>query len=32
MTNIYDSPPFGIDDERFIRQWVDSLLGALGAR
>lgn len=32
MTNVYDNPPFGIDDERFIRQWVDSLLVVLGAR
>ena len=32
MGNVYDHPPFGIDDERFIRQWVDSLLVTLGAR
>jgi AcrR family transcriptional regulator len=30
MTNIYDNPPFGVDDERFIGQWVDTLLIALG--
>jgi AcrR family transcriptional regulator len=32
MSNVYDNHPFGIDDERFIRQWVDSLLTVLGAR
>ena len=32
MTHVYDNPPFGIDDERFIEQWVASLLVVLGAR
>jgi hypothetical protein len=32
MTNVYNSPPFGIDDNRFIDQWVTSLLLSLGAR
>lgn len=32
MANVYDHPPFGIDDERFISQWVETLLTSLGAR
>ncbi len=32
MANVYDHPPFGIDEERFLGQWVDSLLLTLGAR
>ncbi|WP_157963915.1 TetR/AcrR family transcriptional regulator [Actinocorallia populi] len=32
MTYVYDHPPFGIDDDRFITQWVDTLLTALEAR
>lgn len=32
MSNVYAGPPLGLDDERFIAQWVDTLLGALGAR
>ena len=32
MFHMYDSAPFGIDDERFIAQWASSLLTVLGAR
>lgn len=32
MANIYAGPPLGIDDERFITQWVESLLTVLEAR
>ncbi|MGH9138674.1 MAG: TetR/AcrR family transcriptional regulator [Acidimicrobiales bacterium] len=31
MSQVYAGPPFGLDDERFIQQWADTLLGALGA-
>ena len=32
MCNVYDNRPFGVDDDRFVEQWVTSLLRALGAR
>ncbi|MBF6212100.1 TetR/AcrR family transcriptional regulator [Nocardia puris] len=32
LCHVYDNPPFGMDEERFIRQWVDTLLDAIGAR
>ncbi|MFI6867310.1 TetR/AcrR family transcriptional regulator [Nocardia sp. NPDC050406] len=28
---LYDDPPFEMDDERFIQQWVNTLRAALGA-
>lgn len=30
-TSIHDSPPLGIDEDRFIRQWVRTLMTAIGA-
>jgi AcrR family transcriptional regulator len=30
-TSIYDDRPFGIDEDRFIRQWVHTLMMAIGA-
>jgi len=32
MTHVYDNPPFGIDDERFIGQWAGTLLQVLEAQ
>lgn len=32
MSNVYHHPPFGMDDGRFVAEWVDSLLTALGAK
>lgn len=32
MTHIYQHGPFGMTDERFVGEWVDSLLTALGAK
>jgi len=32
LTNLHQEQPFGIDDERFIRQWVATLMTAIGAQ
>lgn len=32
MSNVYHHPPFGMDDGRFVTEWADSLLTALGAK
>jgi AcrR family transcriptional regulator len=32
LTNLQDEHPFGIDDDRFIRQWVGTLMVAIGAQ
>lgn len=32
LTNLHDEQPFGIDDERFIQQWVRTLMTAIGAK
>ncbi len=32
MTHVYSGPPLGLDEERFIREWVGTMLVALGAR
>lgn len=31
MTHVYGDPPFGMDDDRFVRQWVGTLLTTIGA-
>jgi AcrR family transcriptional regulator len=31
-TSIYDDRPLGIDEDRFVRQWVHTLMTAIGAR
>lgn len=30
-TYLYDDPPFGMDDDRFVQQWVRTLRAAIGA-
>jgi hypothetical protein len=30
-TSIHDDRPFGIDEDRFVRQWVHTLMTAIGA-
>jgi AcrR family transcriptional regulator len=30
-TSIHDDPPLGIDEDRFVRQWVHTLMTAIGA-
>lgn len=32
MAHVYGAPPFGMDDERFVQQWVRTLLTTIGAR
>jgi hypothetical protein len=32
VTNIHDDRPLGIDEERFVAQWVATLMTAIGAR
>ncbi|MQY20912.1 TetR/AcrR family transcriptional regulator [Nocardia macrotermitis] len=32
MTNVYRHRPLGTTDDRFVEEWVDSLLTALGAK
>jgi AcrR family transcriptional regulator len=32
VTHIHDDRPFGIDEERFVQQWVHTLMTAIGAR
>ncbi len=31
-TSLYDDRPLGIDEDRFVRQWVHTLMTAIGAR
>lgn len=31
-TSIHDDQPLGIDEDRFVRQWVHTLMTAIGAR